>query len=56
MRALGALSKNDRAFGVNVPPVTKIIRACWSGAERPTSAYSSMPVIWGIITSHRMTS
>ncbi len=56
MRALGALSKKARAFGVKVPPVTKIIRSCWSEARRPSSACSSMPVIWGIITSHRMTS
>src|SRR5229473_1116724 len=55
-RGLRTTSRNWRAWGVKAPPVMKSIRSAWSGAVRASSACSSMPVISGIIRSHRIRS
>ncbi len=55
-RWLDTSSRNARAAGVNAPPVKKTIRSASAGSSLLSSACNSMPDIWGIMRSHRMTS
>lgn len=56
MQEFGTSSRNRWALGFIAPAVRNTIRAAWSGTWRTSSAWSSIPVISGIIRSEKTTS